>query len=197
MKRIIFVRHGESEGNVSPELYMVKKDADIQLTDLGISGSKEAGEKIRALIGNEEVSVFVSPFVRTRQTFEGMRPSLNIKNKFEDFRIIEKKWEVFKDKQLMADFMKSEDFKDFFYRNNGAESQADVFNRVSHFVDGLMVKKNSEILADTVIVVSHWWAICWMVIYLKNQDIESFHDMKIKNCEPFVVEISDTIFNKK
>ena len=66
--RIFLVRHGESEGNVSKTLYTHKPDYALNLTSKGIEQAKAAGKEIKAIIGNESVGIYYSPFFRTRQT---------------------------------------------------------------------------------------------------------------------------------
>jgi broad specificity phosphatase PhoE len=42
----------------------------IPLTSTGRSQAREAGKRIREIIGNESLYVYVSPYVRTRQTMD-------------------------------------------------------------------------------------------------------------------------------
>ena len=71
-KRIILLRHGESEANVDHEVYAQVPDWKITLTDAGIAQAREAGRKIAGLIGGESFGVFSSPYLRTLQTKEAM-----------------------------------------------------------------------------------------------------------------------------
>ncbi|MCE5166293.1 hypothetical protein HAX54_016983, partial [Datura stramonium] len=67
-KRIILVRHGESEGNVDKNVYATVPDHRVQLTEKGIEQAKKAGELIRGVVGKSKVYFYVSPFLRTRET---------------------------------------------------------------------------------------------------------------------------------
>ena len=70
-KRIILVRHGESEGNVDPAAYVTTPDWRIQLTDTGREQAHDAGQRLRALVGEGEPLLFyVSPYMRTLQTLQ-------------------------------------------------------------------------------------------------------------------------------
>ncbi len=69
-KRIILVRHGESEANVERTKYESTPDYALDLTDTGRAQAIRAGEEIRGIIGEETIHAYVSPFYRTRQTFE-------------------------------------------------------------------------------------------------------------------------------
>lgn len=50
MQRLILIRHGESEGNVDPKIYMTKKDHDVELTEKGRSHSKECGLDLNKIL---------------------------------------------------------------------------------------------------------------------------------------------------
>lgn len=56
-KRIILVRHGESQGNVNQEIYKTTPDYALHLTDKGQAQAKLAGEQIAALIGGESLQL--------------------------------------------------------------------------------------------------------------------------------------------
>src|SRR5215208_6099932 len=93
-KRIILIRHGQSEGNVDQSLFEFKPDYALNLTDEGIEQAKQAGMEINAVIGQEALQVYVSPYYRTRQTFQYIQESLhsNVVKVFEDPRLREQDW---------------------------------------------------------------------------------------------------------
>ncbi|KAL9290371.1 Phosphoglycerate mutase-like protein AT74 [Arabidopsis thaliana] len=73
-KRIILVRHGESEGNLDTAAYTTTPDHKIQLTDSGLLQAQKAGARLHALISSNpsspewRVYFYVSPYDRTRST---------------------------------------------------------------------------------------------------------------------------------
>ena len=67
-KRIILVRHGESQANMDSKCYSHTPDRLISLSPQGRQQALEAGEKLRLLVKNESVLFFVSPFARCRET---------------------------------------------------------------------------------------------------------------------------------
>ena len=71
-KRIILIRHGESQANVDKTLYGSIPDYTIELTDTGREQAREAGKRLKELVGNESMYFYVSPFWRARSTFEGV-----------------------------------------------------------------------------------------------------------------------------
>ena len=80
--RIILLRHGQAEHNLDPTILQEdnpnrKPDNLCELTSLGRSQARSAGERIRKLLGNRGViSVIVSPFERTLQTLYALQQEL-------------------------------------------------------------------------------------------------------------------------
>lgn len=148
-RRIILVRHGESEGNLDDSMYTRTPDHQIGLTPEGMKQAEECGRKIRRIIeqGNEEavaapdwrVYFYVSPYQRTLCTLKG------IGRAFERERIIGVREEVRLREQDFGNFQEEERMKiikqtrarfgRFFYRFPEGESAADVFDRVSSFLE--------------------------------------------------------------
>ena len=75
--RILLVRHGESLGNVDPTIHATTADHAVPLSERGKEQAREAGRVIAGyyakLFADEErprVRLWVSPYLRTRQTAE-------------------------------------------------------------------------------------------------------------------------------
>jgi broad specificity phosphatase PhoE len=137
-KRIVLIRHGESEGNIDPSLYERVPDHALRLTERGRKQCEEAGRELRALFGAEHVTAFVSPYTRTRETFRllGLDPaSTRVK---EEPRLREQDWGNL---QQLGDMDQQKAERDayghFFYRLAHGESGADVYDRVSAFLETL------------------------------------------------------------
>lgn len=140
-KRIILVRHGESQGNLDGTAYATTPDYKIKLTQHGLDQCKLAGQKIHDLFSdngqknNWKVFFYVSPYERTRSTLREIGRSFKKKEMIgvrEEVRIREQDFGNFQ----VADRMKviketRERFGRFFYRFPEGESAADVFDRVS------------------------------------------------------------------
>jgi len=69
-KRIILIRHGKSEGNADRNLLETIPDYALNLTPDGIEQARQAGQEIKKIIGQETLQVYVSPYFRTRQTYQ-------------------------------------------------------------------------------------------------------------------------------
>ena len=58
-KRIILVRHGESEANINPHLFASIPDYAIELTDKGREQAFYAGKQLKDLVGEEKLYFYV------------------------------------------------------------------------------------------------------------------------------------------
>ena len=59
-RRIILIRHGESEGNVKEDTYQSTPDPLVPLSEQGRKQSEELGKRLRDKIGTSPVWVYVS-----------------------------------------------------------------------------------------------------------------------------------------
>ncbi|GAA3041768.1 hypothetical protein GCM10020000_20730 [Streptomyces olivoverticillatus] len=77
-RRIVLLRHGESEGNIDDTVYEREPDHALSLTATGRKQAEQAGVTLRELFGDERVSAYVSPYRRAHQTFQalGLDPRL-------------------------------------------------------------------------------------------------------------------------
>ena len=140
-KRIILVRHGESQGNLDGRAYTNTPDYKIPLTELGIHQSKLAGEKIRRVISDDDrrfnwkVYFYVSPYERTRATLREIGRSFtkdSVIGAREEVRVREQDFGNFQESERMKRIKETrERYGRFFYRFPEGESAADVFDRVS------------------------------------------------------------------
>lgn len=138
-KRIILIRHGESVGNVDESIYSRVPDWRVRLSPKGHQQAIQAGEKLRREIGNEPVVAYVSPYHRTRETFA------NIALQLEPQQVLEVRMEPRLREQDFGNFQHSErmqiakaersQFGRFLFRFPNGESGADVYDRVSTFLE--------------------------------------------------------------
>jgi len=95
-KRIILIRHGESQGNQDSKIYSSVPDHAIGLTEKGREQAHHCGEELKKIIGtNETVICFVSPFRRSKETCQLICeafPKGKILKVREDPRIREQEW---------------------------------------------------------------------------------------------------------
>lgn len=189
-KRIILVRHGESEGNADKRRLEVIPDYAHKLTAKGVEQAKAAGEKIRAVIGNETIHAYVSPWHRTRDTFAQIRPALNVVKSFEDPRIREQDWghlrEVAVNKLIQKERLA---YGVFYFRIPDGESGADVFDRVSGFLETLHRDFAKEDYPENTLIVTHGMSLRIFLMRWFHWSVEEFEILKNPaNCEIAIME---------
>lgn len=137
-KRIILVRHGESEGNADEAIYGNKPDYALLLTPTGHEQARQAGVEIKKIIGDDSLMVYLSPFFRTRETFEGLAPALgtSVQKWREEPRIREQEWGHLRAPEERDEVIRQRDaYGSFYFRIPDGESCADVYDRVTTFMD--------------------------------------------------------------
>ncbi|KAH9316705.1 hypothetical protein KI387_025332, partial [Taxus chinensis] len=143
--RIILVRHGESEGNLDDSMYTKIPDHQIGLTARGMEQAEQCGRKVREIMegGSEDwrVYFYVSPYNRTLSTLKGIGREFERKRIIgvrEEVRIREQDFGNFQEKERMKIIKETRQrFGRFFYRFPEGESAADVFDRVTSFLESL------------------------------------------------------------
>ncbi|MCU0308403.1 MAG: histidine phosphatase family protein [Thermoleophilia bacterium] len=134
--RIVLIRHGETEGNVDPTLFERLPDHRHRLTARGLDQAREAGGRLRSLIGEAPVWVYVSPYIRSRQTLEALGLGAQTAFVHEEPRLREQDWGNLQVREAMQRQREERDrFGHFYYRFSGGESGADVYDRVSSFLE--------------------------------------------------------------
>lgn len=76
-RRIILVRHGQSQGNVDECVYTRVADPKVMLTEQGIGEAEECGKGIRRVIEKDgvddwKVYFYVSPYKRSLETLRNL-----------------------------------------------------------------------------------------------------------------------------
>lgn len=190
--RIILIRHGESEGNVDITHYITVPDYALNLTAKGIEQSKQAGHKIREIIGSESIHVYLSPYFRTRQTFQHLKPSIetNVVKVVEDPRIREQDWGHFRHPDANKEIVRDRDsFGAFYYRIPDGESGADVFDRVSTFLETLHRDFNKSRYAQNTLIVTHGLTLRLFLMRWFHWTVEEFENLRNPlNCQVVVMQ---------
>ncbi|MGA5170310.1 MULTISPECIES: histidine phosphatase family protein [Streptomyces] len=155
-RRIVLVRHGESEGNADDTVYEREPDHALRLTDRGRRQAEETGERLRALFGDEPVSVYISPYRRTHETYHLLRLDPAQVRVREEPRLREQDWGNWQDRN---DVRLQKAYRDayghFFYRFAQGESGADVYDRVGAFLESLHRSFEAPDHPPNVLLVTH------------------------------------------
>lgn len=139
--RIVIVRHGQSRGNVDETEYSTVADWQVELTDRGKTQARASGETLRDIIGSSgKLFVYTSPYKRCKQTLaEVLAACGDVPHTTrEEPRLREQDFGNFQDPAAMKECKKARNaFGRFFYRFPNGESGADVFDRVSTWLESL------------------------------------------------------------
>lgn len=188
-KHIYLIRHGESEANTDYKICEVKPDWQIKLTKKGHEQAKQAAKKLFKLI-NDQIVVYNSPWIRCRQTTEHILKAFGgegwrVVKHYEDPRLREQEWGNYREKELALKIKKERArFGTFFYRMPYGESGADVYDRISTFLETLHRDFTKDWFPENVIIVSHGLAIKAFLMRWLHWSVEEFENMKNPdNCE--------------
>ncbi len=191
-KRIILVRHGQSEGNEDASNYETIPDYALNLTKLGHSQAVQAGQEILERIGSETVQAYISPYYRTRQTYEGIALVLKgaIKGCNEDPRMREQDWGHLRhpdDSRLLR--VERNQYSLFYYRMKDGESGADVYDRVSVFFETMYRDFNKESFPENVLIVTHGMTLRIFLMRWLHWTVEEYEALDNPgNCQVIVME---------
>lgn len=186
-RKIFLVRHGQSTGNVDKDVYLTVPDYKIGLTETGKKQAKITAIKIYDILrdsGIQKAAIYCSPFTRTRQTADPIRNLIDADYK-EDPRIREQEWGNYKGKLEALNHDRARiRYGKFFYRIPHGESGADVYDRISTFLETLHRDFEKPDYPEATIIVSHGIAIRVFIMRWFHWSVEKFETLRnLKNCE--------------
>jgi len=182
---IFLIRHGESIANVDIRIYKTIPDWKITLTEKGHRQAEEAALILRQHISAKaNVGVYCSPFYRTRQTALPILNQLKHYTFYEDPRLREQEWGNYYDDEVYKHIIaQRKEFGSFFYRMPNGESGADVFDRISSFLNTLFRDFEEKRFTD-VIIVTHGLAMRLFLMRWFHWPQEKFETLKNpSNCK--------------
>lgn len=199
-KRIILVRHGESQGNLDMSAYATTPDYRIPLTPLGTEQARAAGERISKVISDGCVHFYVSPYQRTRATLREMGKAFRKKQIIgvrEECRVREQDFGNFQVEERMRVIKETRArFGRFFFRFPEGESAADVFDRVASFMESLwrdidMKRLDQDKRAETnLVIVSHGLTSRVFLMKWFKWTVDQFERLNnFENCEYRVMQL--------
>ena len=213
--KLILIRHGQSMGNINEKLYSTTPDNAIPLTKLGWQQARAAGQHLRQIFkGSSDVHFIVSPYVRTVETFHGIASAWSDPEQefqhltdplqrrkawygklvneglswAEDPRIREQDFGNLQDPDKINRAKKERNgFGAFYYRFAHGESAADVFDRISTFLDSLWRSFDGH-PSHHFVLVTHGIAIRVLLAQYFRYTIDQFHLLSNpRNCEMVVL----------
>lgn len=198
-KRIILIRHGESEANVDRYLFGLVPDYTIELTERGRAQAIEAGKALRQLIGEETAYFYVSPFWRARSTFESVAKALE-RHKFdyrEEPRLREQEWGYLRSPEEFDRICKERrDYGIFYYRIPGGEAGTDVYDRINDLLGSLYRDFEETSYPDNCVMITHGLTIRLFLMRFFHLTVEQFEQMMSPvNCALVVLELHDDAYH--
>eukprot|EP00639_Heterosigma_akashiwo_P029355 CAMPEP_0194687256 /NCGR_PEP_ID=MMETSP0295-20121207/16097_1 /TAXON_ID=39354 /ORGANISM="Heterosigma akashiwo, Strain CCMP2393" /LENGTH=334 /DNA_ID=CAMNT_0039575451 /DNA_START=195 /DNA_END=1199 /DNA_ORIENTATION=- len=199
-KRIILIRHGQSEGNADPSIYERVPDNKLNLTSKGIGQAHECGKKLGEMIGKESALFILSPFNRTKQTYENIRAGLaevagaDDEGRYytrEDPRVRELEWGNFQETEQMENVLQTRNWCGrFYYRFHDGESGADVYDRASSFMESMFRGMDSVTRErrENVIIISHGLFMRLFLMRFLYWTVKEFESVwNPQNCDIWVL----------
>jgi len=191
-KRIILIRHGESEGNLDKDKYRTVPDYALNLTPTGVEQARAAGREIKNILGEESLYVYHSPYFRTRQTFQYLQESFaeNVSKVVEDPRIREMDWGHLRHPDENDEIIKRRDeYSTFYYRLPDGESGADVFDRVSTFLETMFRDFRKPDYPQNTLIVTHGLTLRLFLMRWFHWTVEEFETLlNPHNCQIVVMQ---------
>ena len=194
-KRIILVRHAESEGNVDNQAYTYMPDPQVPLTKKGWRQALDAGIMIKEIASDTNLFFYTSPYLRSKQTYEGVAEAFGasgIAGVQEEVQLREQDFGNFQDAEgKQREKAERLRFGRFFYRFPNGESGADVYDRMTLFEDHLVRDINAgRFSGDTsLVLVTHGLAARVFLMRWFHWTVAQF--MKVynpPNAVPLVLE---------
>jgi broad specificity phosphatase PhoE len=144
--------------------------------------------------------VYISPFYRTRQTFEEIAKEIpqNIVRAIEDPRLRELDWGHLRHPDDNEEIIKARnDFSTFYYRIPDGESGADVYDRVSTFLETLYRDFAKPDYPENTLIVTHGMTLRLFLMRWFHWSVEAFENLRNpKNCQIVVMERSGDEYYK-
>lgn len=193
--RIILVRHGECHANTDESKFATEPDYTIELTENGIRQAYEAGLKLKELVENETLYFYVSPFWRTRSTFENIVRSFP-RSQFEyseEPRLREQEWGYLRTYAELKQLKKErKEYGIFYYRFPGGEAGTDVYDRINDLLGSLHRDFQRENFPRNCILVTHSLAIRLFIMRWFHLTVEEFEQMlSPKNGQLVVLQLNE------
>lgn len=194
-KRIILIRHGESYANIDKHFFANTPDYAIELTSKGCDQAVQAGKSLKELVKDESLYFYISPFWRTRSTFENIIKAFP-RNQFsynEEPRLREQEWGYLR---CNEDFDKvcreRQEYGIFYYRFPGGEAASDVYDRINDLLGSMHRDFTRAKFPENCVLITHSLAIRLFIMRWFHLTVEEFEQMcSPQNCELIILEKQD------
>jgi broad specificity phosphatase PhoE len=151
------------------------------LTKRGREQALGAGWEILQMTRGEKIWAYVSPFARARQTFDKITEVLrhDIVTVTEDPRIREQEWGHLRHPNESERISRErDDYSTFYYRLPDGESGADVFDRVSTFLETLHRDFRKSSYPENALIISHGLTFRIFLMRWFHWSVEEFESLQ-------------------
>mmetsp|Transcript_2285 Transcript_2285/g.7054 ORF Transcript_2285/g.7054 Transcript_2285/m.7054 type:complete len:298 (+) Transcript_2285:41-934(+) len=202
--RIILVRHAQTHGYshtcdckvAGLPVCNLKPEMDRPLTEEGKLQALRAGIALKHIISDETCTFFVSPYKSCKQTFSyisGAFSDLESHQYVEDPRLRNQDrgdWYLRHAPEKEEEYLReSERLGKFFYRWPNGESAADVYDRMSSFMETMYRKWQHVDRPDNFVIITHSVCIQAWITRWFHLDTDTFNRLeKFKNGQIAVME---------
>lgn len=174
----------------------IQKNLTILIKNLVIWAAISAGKEIEKIVGSGSVYAYVSPYYRTRQTYSGIRSVIgkNISRSIEDPRIRELDWGHLRHPDDNEEIIKERNnFSTFYYRIPDGESGADVYDRVSTFLETIYRDFSKSDYPENCLIVTHGMTLRLFLMRWFHWSVDEFENLRNpSNCQVVVMKRSET-----
>lgn len=173
-------------------MFALQPDYTIELTEKGVEQARKAGQNLKKMVGAESLYFYISPFWRTRSTFENIVRFFP-KNQFkysEEPRLREQEWGYLRSYDEFQRLKRvREDYGIFYYRFPGGEAASDVYDRINDLLGSLHRDFMEDNFPENCVLITHSLAIRLFVMRWFHLTVEDFEDMASPgNAEMVVLE---------
>jgi len=202
-RRIILIRHGESEGNIDETAYTRIPDPQIKLTEKGKEQAFNAGRMVKELLDKDreefgidsKVFFYVSPYRRSKETCVEIAKHLDkseVMGIREEVQLREQDFGNFQDRVAKVQEKTERNlYGRFYYRFPNGESGADVYDRVTMFEDHMVRDIDGGRFPEgaNLVLVSHGLTIRVFLARWFHWTVKEFEDVwNPPNSAPLVME---------
>lgn len=204
---LFLIRNGESILDTKENYRLKVLEHKVYLTDNGVNQCHDAGKFLDSYLNEsginvDNASIWISPFMSSRQSFEIINSYLNISDVNEDYALVDQKLGLFSNISPERNRMLFKDefeLYDFYLKNDGefyakipqGESPMDVALRTRQFLNMISFEKKNP-----VFVISHDTTIRTIVMNTFNYSPEWFNrESSMDSCSIRLINKEKTIDN--
>ena len=192
-KNIILLRHAESLGNADKEIYSKIPTHAFGVTEKGKSQAQEAAKKIIDITGTTSaLKTYVSPYKRTRETLQELqKTSLNLYPIYEDPRLREQDHGHLRNDEEREKLKKEcFSYSQFYYRFPNGESGADVYSRVSSFLESLH-RSFTDNNYENYLIITHGLTAKIFLMRWFHKTVEEYESWDhLENCGMYIMHLN-------